>query len=54
MEKISIRRARTAIPGLLDLIKWIEERGDKPLKKMRMAEIGSFVGDSTKQFASRF
>lgn len=54
MEKISIRQAKTAIPGLLDLCTWIEKYGDKTLEEMRMAEIGSFVGDSTKVFAKRF
>lgn len=52
--KISIRRAKTAIPGLLDLCSWIEDKGDKPLKKMSMVEVGSFVGDSTRIFAERF
>ena len=54
MEKISIRKAPTAIPGLIELCDWIKDNSDKPLSEMRMAEIGSFVGDSTKIFASRF
>lgn len=45
-EKISIRQAPTAIPGLKDLIKYV-----KANKTWTMAEIGSFVGDSTRVFS---
>ncbi len=51
MEKISIRQAKTAISGLRELIEWIKTNGDKPIKEMNMVEIGSFVGDSTREFA---
>lgn len=54
MKKISIRKSPMAKIGLIDLINWIDEKGDKPVKEMRMVEIGSFVGDSTKIFAERF
>ena len=54
MEKISIRQAKFAKIGLIDLIDYIDKMGDKKVKDMRMAEIGSFVGDSTKIFAERF
>lgn len=52
-EKISIRRASTAIPGLLDLLQFVSEKADKPLSDFIMAEIGSYVGDSTAIFAER-
>jgi hypothetical protein len=54
MEKISIRNAKFAKIGLIDLIDWIEERSAKPVKEMKMVEIGSYVGDSTQIFAKRF
>jgi len=54
MGKISIRNAKFAKIGLIDLIDWIDERSDKPVKEMRMVEIGSYVGDSTQIFAKRF
>lgn len=49
MEKISIRQAKFAKIGLIDLINHI---GDT--SKMVMAEIGSYVGDSTEIFAKNF
>ncbi len=52
-EKISIRRAATAIPGLLDLIAYIDAHSEKHFKDFVMAEVGSFVGDSTRMFAER-
>lgn len=53
MDKISIRKAPTAIPGLIDLINYVEENSDKPFSEFVMVEVGSFVGDSTRVFAQR-
>ncbi len=52
-DKISIRKAATAIPGLLDLIAYIDANSEKPFKDFIMVEVGSFVGDSTRVFAGR-
>lgn len=51
LEKISIRKSKTAIPGLLDLIAYISVHTDVPLYDFEMVEVGSFVGDSTRVFA---
>jgi hypothetical protein len=46
---ISIRNAKFAKIGLIDLCEWIGDTSN-----MTMIEIGSFVGDSTEIFAQRF
>lgn len=51
-EKISIRKAPTAIPGLKDLISYVSENSQKDFKDFIIAEIGCFVGDSTRVWAS--
>jgi hypothetical protein len=53
MDKISIRKAPTAIPGLIDLINHVEANSEKPFKDFVLVEVGSFVGDSTRVFARR-
>jgi hypothetical protein len=52
-DKISIRKAATAIPGLLDLIAYIDAHSEKKFQDFIMVEVGSFVGDSTRVFAQR-
>jgi len=49
MGDICIRNAKNAVVGLIDLCQYIGLT-----KNMRMVEIGSYVGDSTKVFAERF
>lgn len=51
MEKISIRNAKTAKPGLYDLIAHYEEETGKPFSDVEMVEIGCYVGDSTEIWA---
>lgn len=51
--KISIRQAKTAKPGLYDIIDYLKANGFKP-KKMVMVEIGCYVGDSTEIWAKNF
>ena len=50
-DKISIRNAPTAIPGLQDMIMYVQKTGGVHFSKFVMAEIGSYVGDSTQVFA---
>lgn len=52
MEKISVRKAKDAISGLVDLIAFCKEISDIPISFL--VEIGSYVGDSTKVFAMNF
>lgn len=52
MEKISVRKAKDAISGLIDLIDFCRKIAEVPLKQL--VEIGSYVGDSTKVFAMNF
>lgn len=47
-EKISIRNAPGALRGLYDLVKYIQTTGGVQFQDFRMAEVGSFVGDSTR------
>jgi hypothetical protein len=50
-EKISVRRAKNAKPGLQDLCNYVK-RIDPSI--MKVVEIGSYVGDSTEVFAKNF
>lgn len=52
MERISIRKAKNAIPGLMDMIQFIDKQ--TKVENLTMAEIGCYTGDSTYQFAKRF
>jgi alkanesulfonate monooxygenase SsuD/methylene tetrahydromethanopterin reductase-like flavin-dependent oxidoreductase (luciferase family) len=51
MGKISIRNAKTAKPGLYDLIKHYETETGKSFKDVVMVEVGCYVGDSTEIWA---
>jgi len=51
MAKISIRNAKFAKIGLQDMIMHVQRNSDKHFSKFVMAEIGSYVGDSTGIFA---
>lgn len=51
MDKISIRRAKNAIPGLIKLATYLKQ--NKP-NIVTIIEIGSYVGDSTKIWAEYF
>lgn len=51
MDKISIRRAKNAIPGLIQLATYIKQ--NKP-NIVTVIEIGSYVGDSTAVWAKHF
>ncbi len=47
-DPISIRNAKGAIQGLRDLIMYVQRTGGKHFSKFVMAEVGCFVGDSTR------
>lgn len=51
IDKISIRNATFAKIGLRDMIMHIQKTGGVHFSKFVMAEIGSYVGDSTEIFA---
>lgn len=51
MEKISIRNAKNAIPGLIELANYIKANQSDIVT---IIEIGSYVGDSTKIWAEYF
>lgn len=50
-KKISIRNAKTAKPGLIDVIHYWEDKMMVSFSTVVMAEIGSYVGDSTEIWA---
>jgi predicted O-methyltransferase YrrM len=52
MEKVSIRKAKNAKTGLVELISWCKENSLIPLENL--VELGSYVGDSTEIFATHF
>lgn len=52
MKKISIRRAKKAISGLKDTVEFCKKTAEIPISLI--VEIGSYVGDSTRIFATNF
>jgi len=51
MDDISIRNAKFAKIGLQDMIMYIQKTGGIHFSKFIMAEVGSYVGDSTEIFS---
>jgi len=52
MEKISIRNSKNARTGLQEMINYVKREARFPL--LKIVEIGSYVGDSSKIFAKNF